>query len=1193
MRKRFKIPLFFFLSLFVILYGVYLLLTQTSILEGQVNYWANHFLKKSYPVEVKIGDIKGSFFNELIVEDFSVSYTDTEPPYTLLKSDQLTLRYKLLNWWRGKKIFSYLGLKEPEMKIRKIKDRYLLPTPQRKDTTAPDSEPLSFQVDTLNIEKGSFLLSSEKDQEQIEELDLQLSLTIEENGLKLDLFSASLYYPEKNLHLDGVEGGIDLSTNELVLKDFRFRTDQSQLEISGRVADFKQPTLSLTVQSSPLSLDELKRLFGIGLSGRFDIAGTLKGNLQNFAGQATLTGNLFERDFENVDLRYQYLRKKLILSQVNGKIFNAPMLGSAELDLSTSPESYGIEASAENLDLANVVSTGFHTDFTGSLSVQGKGFSPEDFFMELEVDLKDGRIQNYTFSRAKGDFALDFSHIHFHPGFVIVYKNTLGFLQGDIHYDERVNVKAKVHFDDVDDFRGQIFIKELAGRGTADLEFDGPLSDLNVKGKLESDSLWIYKWYTSDFSGEFEILDFSTSRTGFFDLGFGKGTLWGTEYDSAGLKLGLEDQIVKIDTAWAKSKVIGLKLSGVLDNSTYPSKLELRKININFEDSLFKSEGTVEVDIGKDSILVRSARFRLGQGEIQLSGLIESVENIRLSSELSNIDISPWIERLAPEMRMGGTLDASLALNGNYDKPEIELQGRVQEFKYKGVDLGDLSFDLSYKNEKLAFSKFELSHPEERYTLTGFLPIALSLRTRAVESLDRPQKLLVKGQGKKLSLFPLLLSWLEYVKGTFEAEVDVSGTPFAPQFTGDLRVDSGSLKLKALQDPATNLQGELSLAGQNLKFERLEGELSHRPLTRGNIFKRIWRLIFPRKEEKGNVSAAGQIVFKKLNQVDYDVRVEGTNIPFRYEFADLSGVADIDLQFKGTDPTSISGDIFFHQLLFQEPFRALISSGASGEEGKKPSDLDLKLSADHNCWIINQDMNVEFKGEVRALRSENDLRLLGNLETIRGKYFLFGNTFKIESGSFVFDNVERIDPKLDLSVSADMATGYSPTERSEFVKTYAEKVDLSIQGTLSAPEVNPSSDSPYSKEEILELLAFRQRFFTADTLERGSVFQDGVLKSLGGGYGTRFLENIATRSLGVETFEIEPAWAGKFSLRDTRITIGKYISDKIYFRYTRRISQTSGEEAGVEYRLNRYLFFQGFRDKEGKVYLGLNLHWEY
>ena len=47
------------------------------------------------------------------------------------------------------------------------------------------------------------------------------------------------------------------------------------------------------------------------------------------------------------------------------------------------------------------------------------------------------------------------------------------------------------------------------------------------------------------------------------------------------------------------------------------------------------------------------------------------------------------------------------------------------------------------------------------------------------------------------------------------------------------------------------------------------------------------------------------------------------------------------------------------------------------------------------------------------------------METIRGKYFLYGTRIKIEKGSFFFDNIERIDPKIDFLVSTRM-WGESP-----------------------------------------------------------------------------------------------------------------------------------------------------------------------
>jgi autotransporter translocation and assembly factor TamB len=153
---------------------------------------------------------------------------------------------------------------------------------------------------------------------------------------------------------------------------------------------------------------------------------------------------------------------------------------------------------------------------------------------------------------------------------------------------------------------------------------------------------------------------------------------------------------------------------------------------------------------------------------------------------------------------------------------------------------------------------------------------------------------------------------------------------------------------------------------------------------------------------------------------------------------------------------------------------------------------------------------------------------------------------------------------------------------------------LTITGTFSEPEVEPPSGSPYSREDVLYLLALQRDLDEVEAMKAESFFQERVIRSLGGAYSSRFLESIAGPTLGVETFEIVPPWWGKeFHLRDTQITIGKYVSDKVYLRYSRRLSQSIGQEAGVEYRLNKNLFLEGRKDKDGLYRLGLNLNWEY
>ena len=155
------------------------------------------------------------------------------------------------------------------------------------------------------------------------------------------------------------------------------------------------------------------------------------------------------------------------------------------------------------------------------------------------------------------------------------------------------------------------------------------------------------------------------------------------------------------------------------------------------------------------------------------------------------------------------------------------------------------------------------------------------------------------------------------------------------------------------------------------------------------------------------------------------------------------------------------------------------------------------------------------------------------------------------------------------------------------------EVELEIKGTILEPEVVPASGSPYSQEDVIELLAFQRGLSSLDSAGVGSLFQERVIKSLGGAYSSRFLENIAGQSLGVETFEIVPTWNEKFHLSDAQITVGKYVSNKIYFRYSRSLSQSSGQETGVEYRLSKNLLLEGSRDKQGLFHFGLNLNWEY
>ncbi len=1194
MKKRYKIPILFFLSLFIVIGVIFLLLTQTTLLQGQINYWVSFYISKNYPLKIEVGKLDGSIFNELILHDVSLFYVDPENEYTILKANRVFLRYNPFDFLKGKIVFHYAALDSPQIKILKTDGKYLLPTPKKKKKLVlSPKKPFSFRVDTLLIDNGFFTLLENSHPVQIQNLNLFSFLKKEENESEIKIFLCNFEYLNKDLKVKKVQGDIVVEKDTIFLSDFALNTELSKIITSGTVSGFKNPEINLEIKAYPINLFELSKLAKKTLSGEFKTVGKIEGNLKSFKGYANLSGNFFSRVFEDLDLKYSYKNKILYLNQIKGKVFKSYLSGFGSIDFRKKPETYNLDAQVKNLNLPDLVSTSLKTDLSGKVILDGQGFSEKDFLLNLQVNLDKGQLDKYSFDKAEGEFFLDLSSIHFHPDFLLEYRKTEILANGDLDYQGNVNLSAQVLFTDLSEFEGEIPIKKIRGKGKANLHIVGTTEELKVKSELESDSLWVYEFFTPDFFGNLEIENFPAQKKGKFSFQSLSGTIWGIDYDSTELKLNIEDDLINIDTLWIKSAEADINLCGWFDNSISPGQLTIEGLRGNFRDNFFETPSGIKVFLDKNFLEVKDFVLKSNRGSFNLKAKLDFPDKIDFDASFSEVDLFSLTNTFLSQKDILGVLKGDLSVDQTLSDPIIRFKAKASDFKYKQVDLGQLQTEILYKDKKINFEKFELSHPRGKYTLQGYLPFLFSFSPLKKQFFDSTQFLHLKGEGEELKIFYPFLSFVDHIKGPFEAKVEVSGTPFNRNIDGELKLNKGTMKFSTFRDPIVNLDSELKLKDKILTFEKFEGEVKHKSLESGSLLKRIWRFFFPKKIKKGEVLGFGTIEFKSLKNLYFDLNLAGVDLPLNYEYLDLSAISDLNLKVTGKNPPTLSGELFFHQLHFREPFSALITTSSQNNKKGESVDLNFSLSAFNNCWILNEDMNLEFKGDILVEQEKKDLRLLGELETIRGKYFLFGTSFKIQKGKFIFDNLEKIDPKLDFLVSAEFLNPVSVTPVETHIASGGEKIELYIGGTLSAPEVNPASGSPYSKEETIELLTFGQRLSALDTLGTKSLFQERVVKSLGVGYGGRILENLAIKTLGVETFEIRPAWAGKFSLWETEITLGKYISEKIYLKYTRALSQSSGDETGVEYRLNQHLFFEGYRDKEGKFHLGLNLKLEY
>ncbi|MDP2960543.1 MAG: hypothetical protein Q8N71_03875, partial [candidate division Zixibacteria bacterium] len=440
---------------------------------------------------------------------------------------------------------------------------------------------------------------------------------------------------------------------------------------------------------------------------------------------------------------------------------------------------------------------------------------------------------------------------------------------------------------------------------------------------------------------------------------------------------------------------LSLIFFGNLDISRYPQNLTLEKISLDYRGNKIESAIPARIEIDTLEVRFIENNFRMNGGSFSLSGRMDYYERMNLKLDLKDMQVLPW-ERLSfPSRRIDGKLDATMELKGDFKNPEMNLYAEIRDINYEGVDLGFLSGSMSYKDEKLFLDKVSLMHPDGNYSLSGIIPINLSFYPVADRFLDQPQNLVFKGEGNRFSLINLFMPDLEYLQGLFKGEVVITGSPLHPKLEGDLELSLGTLKLVPIQNPITQVRGKLRMENENLYIDEVRGFASQEKMTDDNLLKKLWHHIFPKEKIKGEIFLYGNINLGDIKRFKYELTLVGRDLPLSYEYADLISTVDFNLGISGVAPPLVSGEIFFSHLAFRDPFNSLMQAKAGPPIPQVNLwDLELNLSGDNNFWVLNQDMQAEFKGEVLLSRKSGDLKLLGDLETIRGKYFIYGTTFK-------------------------------------------------------------------------------------------------------------------------------------------------------------------------------------------------------
>jgi translocation and assembly module TamB len=598
-------------------------------------------------------------------------------------------------------------------------------------------------------------------------------------------------------------------------------------------------------------------------------------------------------------------------------------------------------------------------------------------------------------------------------------------------------------------------------------------------------------------------------------------------------------------------------------------EVHLGNLALRSEKIEWRSEPGSEaaVQYGSDRIAVHDVRLVSGDQRIEADGVIGSATEA-LKVRLQNVDVAQIDQLLLTNSGVAGRLNADAVIAGPKDALRADgkvalTQGAFREFKFES-----LTGDVKYGGNGVALDVRLQQNPQAWLTAKGFAPTSLFRSTREDERgrAGDPVDITIETSQIELGVIQGFTQYVTNATGTLQANIRVQGTGFDPHANGVVEIRGGAFAVPDLGTSYTGLDTRIDLKTDTIEIQQFK-ILDSRgfPMTIGGSLGVHERRV---GEVNVNIKAENfEIIDNKLADVklDTDMRLTGTPAAPRVE-----GIVEIE---NGTIQVGevierTASDPYATEATEISP-RAPDAPVAAAPTMFNALDLNVSLSVPSNLVLRGSDlkpanapisigdMNVTVGGlvQVRKPRGDNTIRVLGEVNTVRGNYDFQGRRFELmRDGRIRFQGAEEINPLLDLRARREISG----------VETVVR-----VRGTMRQPELSFSSTPPLPEADILALIVFNQPVNELGEGQQVSLAERAG--ALAGGYLASGLAQSIGSALELDQFEIE----AQGDAGGPTLTVGEQVGEKLFFRVRQGFGAAQGTEFILEYQLADYLRMQG------------------
>ncbi len=1180
MRLRTKLILIPFGAAFAILLGLYLALFQFGLLEYLVNRKLRDLIAGNLPLKVRIGQISGDYLSRLIISDIKAEYDDGTDHYLMAAIPKLAATFSISNLWHGNLIFKSILLDSAEFALkRSLQGKWLIPKPLQESNGS--SGGIDIQIDQALLRHIAVRFYSDPDTLVFRNiiLDGQIKISGTTYSAQIDTFAydASDY----RLNLKSGRGKITFSGSDIIFQDLTIVSDSLDFTSNGQIHIKEPAAAKILLDARRLNLPEIGSFLGTRLSGNMAARGELNYESQLLSGELQLSGTFENRLFDSLRVGFRFAKNVIKIDSLDGSILGGcNLIGHGDINFGAKPEEYHLIGKIRNFNLENIVPETFTSNLNGGINITGHGFTGDNLSLDITADLDESWFDEYHAYKAAGMMTVTTREIIIQDKFAVEYGQNTFLISGKLEYNGNVDLTGTSRFDDLAAFNGQTFIERLGGRGDLNFKVTGALKNPDIVGQIDSDSLWLYDVYASRAGIEFQMNHFLYDRSGSVKISMLNGTAYQLPFDTIRAELQVDSQYVRIDTSHFHNKISTASARGFLDYASFPQILTFDSLAIDIMGLTLNNDSLIKIAIDSGGYQFERARLKRSDGFLAAAGRVNYNDSMNLKIDLDRINITPLVKLIDTEYVFGGRMSGEFLVGGDFESPLIDFIGRIDTLTYNNFNLGDLTADLNYVNKAIEVDSVIIDSHTGRYVAKGIFPINLAFSAAESRFTGVEQDIDFTARDTRLDAVGLFLAEVEKLEGDLTADFKLTGTPQQPKINGKIDLKKGFLKIADLVNPLENVMVSITMNNQMVTVDSMNA------ICRDG------------KKMIGIVRGEGRIKINSIDQLDYNLRVKLSDFPGKYELGDIDGIINANLRVTGLTPPTVSGDVTILSATYRENF-ARESDGwiiLTSLEGDQTWDLNLDVEIPSKLWIKNEDIDAEFSGRLNFVREKGNYRYIGSLEILRGKGYLADRIFQIESGGSInYENIESPNPTLDIYATtkirgAAQTTQGGPTETSNY------ELRVHISGTLEEPKIEaaaaPEGSPQFTTEEIIPLIFTNYYSEKSNGIGSSERFSDRLTAGISGYLSTQMTQ-IGSRTLGVETFEIDPVYGNKFDPLGTRLTVGFYTNPNLYIYGRSALSGVSGREVGFEYRLKRFLLLEGSRDDANLYHLLLNLYWDY